>query len=474
MKHLMIFLLVFAAGIGCFRDAKDTDSTTLAMLLLTMGSDITGILDTTFNSTGYATHDNAAGGGESDSVSDLVIDSQGRIVMCGNSNKGSQDNDIVVWRYNPDGTLDTTFNGTGFVIHQNAGGGADRMDAAKALTLDDDGNIVVCGASWNASGFYDIVVWRFEPDGDLDSTFDGDGFAVESYPAGGTLHDSASDIVIDSSGKIFVTGDSYNAGGNTDMVVLCFDDTGTLDASFDGDGIFVHGNAAGGDGHDGGESILIDGSGRLLICGHSDASTARDIVLWRMTKTGVLDSTFDSDGIVIIDDTVIDDSYDTGKDAVLDGSGNILVSASGYNSDGYYQGVICRLTSGGALDSTFGTDGIVTMVNPAETNETVRFNSITIDSNGRIVVAGYYDSIEGDAGPMNPNANDSAMLLARYTASGTPDTGFGQSGYVTFNSSITGDDEGWSLVIDGSGKILVGGFCTIETDNTAATVWRYR
>lgn len=77
---------------------------------------------------------------------------------------------MVIWRYNDDGTLDTSFNGQGWVVdadvgsggllvHDNAaGGGGD--DQGLGVALDGSGRVVVVGDSLGSSSNLDMVIWR--------------------------------------------------------------------------------------------------------------------------------------------------------------------------------------------------------------------------------------------------------------------------------------------------------------------------
>jgi|GEM_PF-3398130 len=111
-------------------------------------------------SAGYVTHDGAAGGSGSRGHS-ITIDDMGRILVTGYSHSGSS-YDMAVWRYTNnaanDWFLDPTFNGTGYVTHDNAAGGS-QTDQGDGITLDADGSIFVTGGSFNGTDF-DMAIWR--------------------------------------------------------------------------------------------------------------------------------------------------------------------------------------------------------------------------------------------------------------------------------------------------------------------------
>ncbi|MCZ6690314.1 MAG: delta-60 repeat domain-containing protein [Planctomycetota bacterium] len=152
--------------------------------------DTLGILHTTFGSGGVAVHDNAAGGGGLDIGVDIALDSSGRILVVGTADNGI-DLDMVIWRYTSAGALDTTFNGQGWVVHDNAAGGVGN-DYGRAIALDFSGRILVAGngdGDPTAGTDLDMVIWRYSSGGTLDTTFDGRGWVVHDNAAGGGGYD---------------------------------------------------------------------------------------------------------------------------------------------------------------------------------------------------------------------------------------------------------------------------------------------
>ncbi len=187
-----------------------------AILTVTAAS-VSGSLDTTFDTDGIVVHNNAAGGNGHDYGQSITTDSSGRILVAGESWNGTNGGDMAIWRYNSNGTLDTTFDTDGIVVHSNAAGG-NGLDTGYSITTDSSGRILVAGNSWNGTN-NDMAIWRYNSNGSLDTTFDSDGIVVHSNAAGGNGIDSGVSITIDSSGRILVAGRSWNAAGNADMVI---------------------------------------------------------------------------------------------------------------------------------------------------------------------------------------------------------------------------------------------------------------
>lgn len=120
-----------------------------------------GVLDTTFGGgLGYATHNNAAGGIGNDMGKSLALDASGNIYVTGNSDSVSSGANMALWRYTPEGSLDTTFGSdAGFVTYD-----IDAYDAGMAVTLDADGNVFVGEFAGNNGA--KAVLWRFSPSSD--------------------------------------------------------------------------------------------------------------------------------------------------------------------------------------------------------------------------------------------------------------------------------------------------------------------
>ena len=88
---------------------------------------------------------------------------------------------------------------------------------------------------------------------------------------------------------------------------------------------------------------------------------------------------------------------------------------------------------------------------------------LAIDASNRIVAAGYAD-LTGTTGGTH-------VAVARYNSDGSADSGFGTNGYSTFAMLPNGSD-GWSVALQADGKIVVGGFSTPSSGPTQMAVAR--
>jgi uncharacterized delta-60 repeat protein len=232
-----------------------------------------GSLDTSFNSTGTLIQPIGSG---SDIASSITIQSDGKILLSGSSNTG-----FSLIRLNPDGNLDTSFNGTGKLI-QPVGS----WDSGYSLTLQPDGKILVGGESSDSTGTNrDFSLIRLNTDGSLDTSFNGTGKLIQPVGAG---TDTSSSIVLQADGQILLGGKSWN-GTDFDFSLIRLNSDGTLDNSFNGTGKLIQHI---GSGADAGASITLQSDGKIVLAGQSWNGTDYDFSLIRLNPDGSLDSHF--------------------------------------------------------------------------------------------------------------------------------------------------------------------------------------
>jgi uncharacterized delta-60 repeat protein len=177
-----------------------------------------GDLDSTFSGDGRVTTAFAGGA----DASGVAVQADGKIVAAGAADRASSDSRFALARYRPSGTLDPTFSGDGKVTTAFAGGPAEAFGVA----VQQDGKIVAAGDS--VQGF---ALARYNTDGTLDSTFGGDG-KVTTELAGGI----ASAVAIQADGKIVAAGETRRASGDFLFALARYRPNGNLDTTFSGDG----------------------------------------------------------------------------------------------------------------------------------------------------------------------------------------------------------------------------------------------
>ena len=164
-------------------------------------------------------------GGSDDSASSVAIQADGRIVAAGSSGAADFIADFALVRYNTDGSLDTSFGGTGKVTTDF---GSD--DSASSVSIQADGKIVAAVSSANPSN-YDFALARYDSDGSLDTSFGGTGKVTTDFTAS---YDFAVSIAIEADGKIVAAG--YTNPPKSGFALARYNSDGSLDTSFGGTG----------------------------------------------------------------------------------------------------------------------------------------------------------------------------------------------------------------------------------------------
>lgn len=161
----------------------------------------------------------------------IAIQADGKVVVAGTASTGFNI-DFALARYNVDGSLDTAFGAGGKVITPIGAGD----DTARAVAIQADGKIVVAGYAVSGS-VSDFALARYSPNGSLDPTFDGDGIVTTRV---GGISSAAESLIIQPDKKIVVVGRAtglMNNNQNGDLFAVArYNENGSLDSTFDGDG----------------------------------------------------------------------------------------------------------------------------------------------------------------------------------------------------------------------------------------------
>ncbi|RYX80306.1 hypothetical protein EON83_29255 [bacterium] len=200
-----------------------------------------GTLDTSFSGDGIDVRD--AGRNGQDIAKGVAIQSDGKIVVGGDDalfSGSTYTQRFVLMRYNTNGTLDTGFSGDG-IQTTNFGPGVSGnpiKDGLNGIAIQSDGKIVAAGftkpgTTVAGSTVQSIAIARYTTSGALDTSFSSDGLVETVFPSG---QSQASDVAIQSNGKIVVVGYNQDAG-STYSAVARYNTNGSLDTSFSGDGL---------------------------------------------------------------------------------------------------------------------------------------------------------------------------------------------------------------------------------------------
>lgn len=181
-----------------------------------------GSLDTSFGNRGNPTTDF----GSAELAFDVAIQPDGKIVVVGSrySEASNAYDDIVVARYNSDGTLDPTFSGDGKFLDPGRG-------TANGVAIQPDGRILLAGGDDDA-----LTLTRLTASGVLDTSFSGDGRQATNLSEKDAY---ANDVQVQSNGRIVAVGVARSSSccQPADFAIAVYDAGGALDNSFSGDGV---------------------------------------------------------------------------------------------------------------------------------------------------------------------------------------------------------------------------------------------
>ena len=297
-----------------------------------------GSLDTSFGTGGRVL---TAFGGQDVTIS-LVQQADGKLVAAGGSNVRG-DLDFALARYNPDGSLDPSFGAAGLIL-TGFGGGEERADA---LIQQADGKLVAAGVTriGDSASPGNFALARYNQDGSLDPSFDSNGRVLTTF--GADRDDVALALLQQPDGQLVAAG-----GTNGAFALVRYNPDGSLDTSFgNGGGVLTRfGGAVTA------RALVRQPDGKLVAAGESSASGAPDFTLARYNPDGSLDTSFGVGGRVVTD--FGGNSDDVAEELVLQPDGK-LVAAGGSNAAGRFDVALARYLPNGSLDATFGAGGLV-------------------------------------------------------------------------------------------------------------------
>ncbi|MEO8765511.1 MAG: T9SS type A sorting domain-containing protein [Ginsengibacter sp.] len=320
-------------------------------------------------------------------ASSVAVQNDGKIVVAGTTGFDG-DTYFGVARYTANGSPDNSFHGNGNVLTDFGfkvppdRGGTDsvpiHIQSATALGIQADGKIVVGGYASNGLDA-DFAIARYSLDGTLDASFDNDGRQTTNFGA----YDNAYSLAIQSDGKIVLAGYTY-VGPNYNFAVVRYNINGTPDPSFNGNGKQT---ANLGSDLQTGNSVAIQSDDKIVVAGYTiTAPDDNDFAVVRFNTNGSLDNTFDNDGMLTTDFSTSDDyagSIAIQSDNKILVAGYSYVYSPGLNAQHV---AVSRYNTNGSLDDTFADHG--KLEGDSKQGDTW-FNTTAIQTDGKIVAAGF-------------------------------------------------------------------------------------
>jgi uncharacterized delta-60 repeat protein len=335
--------------------ALQSDGKLLAVGAMTLSRYNTdGSTDSSFGSSGKVTI--VANGGATDAMRALAVQTDGKIVVVGDTTvPAAVYGNMVVLRYNPNGSLDTSFGS--------------------------DGKIIVAGsATLSVSGIpdQDVALVRYLSNGALDTGF-GAGGKITTSIAGKS--DFGYAIALQADGKVIVAGRvGVDGGSNPDFGVVRYLANGSLDTSFGTSGVTRIEFTTGGWAQAG--DIAIQADGKIVIGGFAQVSGKYRYALVRLLSSGLADTSFGTLGLV---STSFSGQNDYGRALALQSDGKIVVAGQVASIGANPNFGIARYLTSGGLDAAFGTAGLVEVDFFGAIDNA---NDVLVQGDGKIVVGG--------------------------------------------------------------------------------------
>ena len=300
---------------------------------------------------------------------------------------------INLIRYHVNGTIDTNFGVNGIVIISNNISTQISKDF-KIKKQTDEKFLVVGGNS--------RLIYRFNADGSFDNNFGTNGLVDLTNNSNYTIF-YIDNVYPQSNGEIFVLVDlDFNMDGFSRFGLLKLNSMGNIDTSFGSNGVAeTRFDYFGIEGLEFPRNIFVQSDGKIVVSGIVHTAYGinpidNKIGIARFNPTGFLDTTFGTNGRIIITET-----------------NSIATELLGYSDDKFiinYKsnntvGATAKYNASGGNDNTFGSNGKVT--------DTVFYNDMILQSDGKILKAG---------------SSNNQFYITRFNIDGSLDTNFGTIG----------------------------------------------
>jgi uncharacterized delta-60 repeat protein len=330
--------------------------------------------------------------GANGSISSIVIQKDGRIIIGGDFTIFNGMTRNYIARLNTNGTLDTTYN---------LGAGANYP--IRAIAIQEDGKIVIGGhfSRYNESSINHIA------------RLNDDGFPDDEFKPGTEVAGHVVSIIVQNDGKIIVACNAVDVGR-----VIRLNADGSHDDTFDSE--------AGTDGSI--TTIALQSDGKIIVSGNFTTcnKTERKCIA-RLNSDGTLDETFNpgTGANQAILSTIVQDD------------GKILIGGSFGFFNGTTRNRIARLNPNGTLDTSF---------NPS-TGANSAIVATVLQGDGKILIGGHFTIYRGT----------SRNRIARLNSNGTLDTSFDPD--LGANSHVN------SIAVQKDGNLIIGGDFTSYDGN---------
>ncbi|MBP7477046.1 MAG: T9SS type A sorting domain-containing protein [Chitinophagales bacterium] len=330
-----------------------------------------GSLDNTFGTSGKVITDI-----DDDIAKFIKVMSDGKFFVGGNISTNPR---FTLAKYNSNGTLDLSFNTTGYIETDLSSISSENLEA-NSMVIQTDNKIVVCGTEISGSTQKGIYV-RYLANGKQDSTYGTNGvvFFGKSFPLTNRLLTSNSILVENNS----IVSCMTNSGK---LAIIKINSNGKVDSSFGLNGI---GRMKWGS--NGGRALTRQTDGKFIVVGDNYNALNPNIsgfLISRFNSNGGIDSTFSGDGV----DTIrikyfVENSYDV----KIQSDGKIIIAGRAVSPTNNLEFALARYISAlkvGILDFSSSEKNLIVSPNPIESESILEYS---LDADVENLSIGLYD-----------------------------------------------------------------------------------
>lgn len=359
-----------------------------------------------------------------DAANSIITDNLGNIVLTGHSQRvfGTSNSDYATIKYFPTGELQ-------WVSIYNGPGNDD--DYPEKVVIDKNNDIYVSGWSKGIGNNYDYATIKYNTLG-IEQW-------VARYNGISNDKDQARSLVVDDSGNVFVTGQSYNSTSLYDCITIKYSSTGIQKWLSNYNNL---------NNSDGGYDIKLDNFGNIYVVGYSaNVGSQEDFITIKYNSSGIQQWIARYDGIA--------HQTDEAKYLSIDDSGNIYVCGASLGVGNYEDYVVVKYNSFGIEKWVKRYDG-----------SAIYFDKpcgVQVGKTGNIYVSGF--STESGTGydftTIKYNSIGNLLWIAKYN-NGLNDIAFSFVVDSKENVYVTGESDGNSFGFD---------YATVKFDSAGNQKW---
>jgi uncharacterized delta-60 repeat protein len=329
----------------------------------------------------------------------------------------------------------------------------DGSEIAHTIAVQADGKIIIAGYSYIGNG--DILIARLDQNGNLDNSFGNNGKVITDL--GGFENSNKMKIIILDDGS-FLLMSGTDVSGFLEFLVLKYNSDGSLFTDFNGTGYII---TSFGEYESYASDMELQSNGKIIVTGMHFSGETYDFVTIRLNSDGTQDGTFGSGGFILTDLTIVSpflsDLYEFPLTVGIQSDDKIIVA-------GYYEDLnmdmtdyaMVGYTADGLLNTSFGNNGYILIPNE-EVPGKEYYHDIAIQDDDKIIYTGANSHID----ELNEEPYD--VIVGRLNPDGSNDLTFNSTGSLLLD--LSNIEEGVSIISQPDGKILVGGYTNVNSDN---------